>query len=115
PNRKPLHGLRFAIKDVFDVKDLRVTAGNRAFYSPSKTAKATCPIFQRLLDAGADHAGVGLFGTLRLGGTHQVSQLPRTTTFNPRGDGYQSAGGGGSGAAIAAYDWLNFTIGTNSE
>jgi hypothetical protein len=32
--------------------------------------------------------------------------------FNPRGDGYQSPAGSSSGsaAAIAAYDWLDFTI-----
>lgn len=32
-------------------------------------------------------------------------------------DGYQSAwsSNSGSGAAIAAYDWLDFTIGTDSK
>ena len=37
--------------------------------------------------------------------------------YNPRGDGYQSPVGSSSGsaAAIAAYDWLDFTIGSDSK
>ena len=36
--------------------------------------------------------------------------------FNPRGDGYQSPAGSSSGSAsaIAAYDWLDFAIGTDT-
>lgn len=36
--------------------------------------------------------------------------------FNPRADGYQSPAGSssGSGAAIASYDWLDITIGTDT-
>lgn len=37
--------------------------------------------------------------------------------WSPRGDGYQSTGGSSSGsaAAVAGYDWLDITIGTDSE
>ena len=37
--------------------------------------------------------------------------------FNPRGEGYFTASGSstGSAAGIAAYDWLDITIGTDSE
>jgi hypothetical protein len=36
--------------------------------------------------------------------------------WNPRGDRYQSTGGSSSGsaAALAAYDWLDIAIGTDS-
>ncbi len=36
--------------------------------------------------------------------------------FNPRADGYQGPSGSsaGSAAAIATYEWLDFTIGTDS-
>ncbi|KAL9623536.1 MAG: hypothetical protein Q9160_002217 [Pyrenula sp. 1 TL-2023] len=36
--------------------------------------------------------------------------------FNPRGDGYQSPAGSssGSGAAIASYEWVDFTFGTDT-
>lgn len=37
--------------------------------------------------------------------------------FNPRGDGYQFPSGGSSGSAavVAAYDWLDLSIGTDSR
>ncbi|KAF2636358.1 hypothetical protein P280DRAFT_510592 [Massarina eburnea CBS 473.64] len=36
--------------------------------------------------------------------------------FNPRGDGYQPAwsSSGGNGASLASYDWLDFTLATDS-
>lgn len=113
---KPLRGTRFAIKDIFDVEGLRVTAGNRAFYSVSRPAPATSPVIQRLLDVGAE-----LTGTLRLGSLiareEPTESIDFHAPFNPRGDGYQSAwsSSGGSGAAIAAYDWLDFTIAQDSK
>lgn len=58
---KPLRGTRFAVKDIFNIQGLRVTAGDMAFYSVSRPAPVTCPAVQRLLDAGAE-----LTGTLRL-------------------------------------------------
>lgn len=37
--------------------------------------------------------------------------------WNPRGDGYQSPVGSSSGSAagIVSYDWLDFTIGSDSK
>ncbi|KAI1127764.1 amidase signature domain-containing protein [Nemania abortiva] len=112
---KPLYGVRFAVKDVFRINGLRVTAGNRAYYAVSKPATATSASIQRLIDAGAE-----LLGTLKLGSLiareEPTESVDFHAPFNPRGDGYQSAwsSSGGSGAAIAAYDWLDFTIGTDT-
>lgn len=113
---KPLRGTRFAVKDIFHIQGLRVTAGNRDFLSVSRPATVTCPAIQRLLDAGAE-----LSGTLRLGSLiareEPTESVDFQAPFNPRGDGYQSAwsSSGGSGAAIAAYDWLDFTIAQDSK
>ncbi|KAM0122645.1 hypothetical protein ACP6JC_000712 [Aspergillus fumigatus] len=112
---KPLGGVRFAIKDIFEVEGLRVTAGDRAFYSLSKPAAVTCPAIKRLIDAGAE-----LLGTLKLGSLiareEPTESVDYHAPFNPRADGYQSAwsSSGGSGAAIASYDWVDFTLGTDS-
>lgn len=112
---KPLGGVRFAIKDIFEVEGLRTTAGNRAFYSLSNAATRTCPAIKRLVDAGAE-----LLGTLKLGSLiareEPTESVDYHAPFNPRADGYQSAwsSSGGSGAAIASYDWIDFTIGTDS-
>lgn len=37
--------------------------------------------------------------------------------FNPRGDGYLKPGGSstGAGAALAGYEWLDFSVGTDSK
>lgn len=113
--QKPLVGVRFAIKDVFEVEGLRVTAGNRAFYSLSAPATSTCSIIQRLIDAGAE-----LVGTLKLGSLiareEPTESVDFHAPFNPRADGYQSAwsSSGGSGAAVAAYNWVDFTLGTDT-
>lgn len=93
-----------------------MTAGDRAFYSLSKPSQATCPAIQRLLDSGAE-----LLGTLKLGSLiakeEPTESVDFHAPFNPRADGYQSAwsSSGGSGAAIASYDWLDFTLGTDSK
>ncbi|KAJ5890023.1 hypothetical protein N7504_010833 [Penicillium tannophilum] len=112
---QPLGGVRFAVKDIFEIEGLRVTAGDRAFYSLSKPSQATCPAIQRLLDSGAE-----LLGTLKLGSLiakeEPTESVDFHAPFNPRADGYQSAwsSSGGSGAAIASYDWLDFTLGTDT-
>lgn len=114
-NKGPLDGLRFAVKDIFEIEGLRVTAGNRAYYSLSKPAEATAPLLQRLVVSGAH-----LVGTLNLGSLiareEPTESVDFPAPFNPRADGYQSAwsSSGGSGAAIAAYDRLDFTLGSDS-
>ena len=50
---KPLAGLRFAIKDIFDLAGVKTSNGNRAWYSLYPTASTTGPAVQRLIDAGA--------------------------------------------------------------
>jgi Asp-tRNA(Asn)/Glu-tRNA(Gln) amidotransferase A subunit family amidase len=36
-------------------------------------------------------------------------------SWNPRADGYLTASSSGSACAIAAYDWLDFTIGNDTR
>ncbi|KAJ8128695.1 hypothetical protein O1611_g4938 [Lasiodiplodia mahajangana] len=112
---KPLSGVRFAVKDCFNINGLRVSAGDRAFYAVSRPSAITSKSLQRLTDAGAE-----LLGTLKLGSLiareEPTESVDFQAPFNPRADGYQSAwsSSGGSGAAIASYDWLDFTIGTDT-
>ncbi|KAK2875346.1 hypothetical protein FQN49_001664 [Arthroderma sp. PD_2] len=112
---KPPGGVRFAINDIFESEGLRTTAGNRALYSLSKPATKTCPATKRMIDAGAE-----LLGTLKLGSLiareEPTESVDYHASFYPRADGYQSAwsSSGGSGAAIASYDWIDFTVGTDT-
>lgn len=115
-SESPLNGARFAVNDLFGIEGLKLTVGCRAWYDLSSPAAETAPILRKLLNGGAH-----LVGTLKLGslitGEHPTDSVDYSPSFNPRGDGYQSASSssGGSGAALASYRWLDFTLGTDSE
>ena len=113
---RPLNGLRVAVKDCFHIKGLKTSIGNRAYHKLYPPQNTTSTAVQQLIDLGA----------LLLGKTHLSSFAWREeptqcidfqAPFNPRGDGYISpaASSSGSGAAIASYDWLDLTIGTDSK
>jgi hypothetical protein len=112
----PLTGARFAVKDLFMIEGLRLTVGCRAWYDLAQPAPFTSPVLGKLIDKGAH-----LIGTLKLGSLitreEPTESADYQAPFNPRSDGYQSAwsSSGGSGAAIASYDWLDFTLGTDSK
>ncbi len=113
---KPLQGLRFAVKDLFNISGLRPTVGCRAYYAIAEPATTTAPTLTKLIDLGAN-----LLGTLKLGSLITKEEPSEAADyqapFNPRGDGYQSpwSSSSGSGAAIASYKWLDFTLGTDSK
>ncbi|KAJ5243430.1 uncharacterized protein N7469_001757 [Penicillium citrinum] len=113
---KPLAGLRCGVKDIFDLKGLRTSGGNRAFYDLYPQRNTTAPSIQRLIDAGA--VIVGKMGTVQFanGDNPTADWVDFHCPFNPRGDGYQAPGGSssGPGAGIAAYDWLDITIGSDT-
>ena len=48
---------------------------------------------------------------------HPMQSIDYQASFNPRGDGYLITGGssGGSAAAVAAYDWIDLAICSDSE
>lgn len=113
---RPLSGLRFAVKDMFDVAHHPTSCGSRAYAELSGPATRTAPCIQRLLDLGAI-----LVGKLKLA-TFVIRELPGENfdfapPWNPRGDGYLTPGesSSGSGAAIVSYDWLDMTVASDSE
>ncbi|OJI99023.1 hypothetical protein ASPVEDRAFT_25862 [Aspergillus versicolor CBS 583.65] len=50
---QPLAGLRLGVKDIFHVKGLRPSGGNRAYYALYEPRNAAGPAIQRLIDLGA--------------------------------------------------------------
>ena len=112
---RPLEGLRFAVKDAIAVNGLKNSYGNKAYYDTYPAETFTAPAIQMLLDAGA--MLVGQVKTSEFAeGTDPVEWLDYTCPFNSRGDREQkpSASSTGSAAACAAYDWLDFTVGTDT-
>ncbi|KAK5742080.1 hypothetical protein LTR17_003588 [Elasticomyces elasticus] len=112
---RPFAGFRVAIKDLFDMKGLITSGGSQAWAYISEPATSTAPSIQRILDLG----GV-LVGKYKLAqfasGANPWDWQDEHYPFNPRGDGWLtcSASSSGGGCSIAAYDWLDFAIGSDT-
>ncbi|GES66151.1 amidase signature enzyme [Aspergillus terreus] len=113
---KPLAGLRLGVKDIYHVKGLRTSGGNRAYYSLYEPRNTTGRAVQRLIDQGA--VFVGKMGTVQFanGDRPTADWVDFHCPFNPRGDGYlvPSGSSSGSGAGMAAYDWLDIAVGSDT-
>ncbi|KAF2491668.1 amidase signature enzyme, partial [Lophium mytilinum] len=112
---RPLAGVRFAVKDIVDIAGLRTGCGNRAWRQLYPIKTATAPAISQLLDAGAVLLGKTK-STQFAEGQAASEWFDYLCPFNPRGDGYQSASSSstGSAASIAAYSWLDFTVGSDT-
>lgn len=112
----PLAGWRVAVKDIFQIKCVRTSLCNRAYYELYPPATETAACIQILLDLGANIVGdtkLALFAATE----EPIECVDFQAPWNPRADGYQSPAGGssGSGAAIASYPWLDIAIGSDSK
>ncbi|KAI1656537.1 amidase family protein [Daldinia decipiens] len=112
---RPLAGYRVAIKDLFDIKGLITSGGSQAWAEIVEVANETAPSVQRIVDLG----GV-LIGKYKLAqfasGANPWDWQDEHYPFNPRGDGWLtcSASSSGGGCSVAAYDWLDFAIGSDT-
>lgn len=103
PEETLLQGWRIAVKDNFQIKNIRRSACNWAYYELCPPANETAPSIQKLCDAGATVVG--------------TTKLACFAATEEPADGYQSPAGSssGSGVAVAAYEWLDITIGSDSK
>lgn len=109
-DRGPLHGIPYALKDVFATRGIRTTAGSKLFadFIPDYD----CAVYERLRDAGAVLMGKTGLHELAYGIS---SNNPHFGAIrNPR-DPERIPGGssGGSGAAVAA-DMVFFAMGSDT-
>lgn len=113
---KPLAGVRIGIKDIYDIKGLRTSNGNRAWYWLYPPAENTAPPVQNLIDAGAVIIGKMLTSQFANGETATADWVDYHESFNPRGDGYQdtSSSSAGAGAGTASYPWLDVSLGSDT-
>lgn len=112
----PLAGLRFAVKDIYHVKGLRTSGGSRAYYDTYGAQNYTDAVVETSLAAGAQLVGKTRTIAFALGTPRNGWDVDYQDPWSFRGDGYQTTGGSSSGssAAIVAYDWLDFTIGSDT-
>lgn len=101
---KPLAGVRLGVKDIFDIKGLKTSNGNRAWYHLYSAANTTSVAAQNLIDAGAVVVGKMKTSQFANGETATADWVDYHAPFNPRGDGYNdpSSSSAGPAAGIGA-------------
>uniref|UniRef100_A0A8H7TPR6 Amidase domain-containing protein n=1 Tax=Bionectria ochroleuca TaxID=29856 RepID=A0A8H7TPR6_BIOOC len=113
---KPLNGLRVAIKDNINIEGSKTFGSCRAYGELYGICSETAPAIQKLIDLGA--IVVGKTGLSQFADAEDATGdfVDFHAPWNPRGDGNRSPGGSsfGSGVAAGAYDWIDFTVGTNT-
>ncbi|WVW82683.1 hypothetical protein I302_104694 [Kwoniella bestiolae CBS 10118] len=115
-NPRPLEGRRIAVKDLYDLAGIHTGGGNRAYQNTYPPRTATAFSIQQMIDQGGIIVARAKTSTFANGETATADWVDQMCPYNPRGDGYQqpSSSSSGPGAAIAAYDWLDITIGSDT-
>jgi amidase len=107
----PLHGLTFAVKDVFDIAGHRTGNGNPVWLKTHPAATHTASAVERLLTAGARM--VGKTHTDELAYSLNGENVHYGTPVNPRAPG-RIPGGSSSGSAVAVAGGLvDFALGSD--
>lgn len=111
-----LAGIRVLVKDNIDLKGLHTSVGSQAFCDTYGARDETARSIQLILNQGAMVAGKTKMNPFA-NWIEPIEYVDFQAPWNPRGDGYQSPGGSSSGsaAAVAAYEWLDIAIGTDSK
>ncbi|KAK8912505.1 Amidase 1 [Metarhizium anisopliae] len=108
--------LRVAAKDCYFLKGMKTSLCNRAYYEMRYPAPFTAQVVQALVKDGAHVLGLTKLSSM-MAREEPMDAVDYPTAFHPRGDGYQSPAGSSSGstAAVAAYDWLDCALGTDTS
>lgn len=112
---RPFAGWRVAVKDLYDLAGTKTSAGSRAWTEITEIKDTTAPAIQRIIDLGA--VIVGKQKTAQFAsGADPWEWYDVQYPFNPRGDGWLtcSASSAGAGCSIAAYDWLDIAVGSDT-
>ncbi|KAI1325914.1 amidase signature domain-containing protein [Xylariaceae sp. FL0255] len=114
--KQPLSGVRVGVKDLYDLKGLRKSAGSRAYFETYGPANETAPSIQYLIDLGAVVVGRTRTSQFANGQAPTADWVDYHDPFNARGDGYQdsSSSSAGAGSATSNYDWIDMNIGSDT-
>ncbi|KAF2873221.1 amidase family protein [Massariosphaeria phaeospora] len=112
---RPLAGERVGVKALYDVKGLQTTGGSQAWTYITPPANDSAVAVQQIIDLGGVIVGKQKMAQFASGANPwewQDEHYP----FNPRGDGWLtcSASSSGGGCSVAAYDWLDYAIGSDT-
>lgn len=112
----PLSGKRLGVKDIYDLKGVRTSGGNRAYRDLTEPASESAQALQKLIDMGAVVIGKTKTTQFALGERPTADYVDQLAPFNPRGDGYQHSQGSsvGTGASLASYEWMDIATGSDT-
>jgi Asp-tRNA(Asn)/Glu-tRNA(Gln) amidotransferase A subunit family amidase len=112
---KPLSGKRLAIKDIYDIRGLKTSMCCRSYEACYHESSQTAKAIQILIILGAVIVAKAKTSQL-VSGLGPLDWIDYQCPFNPRGDGYlnPNCSSTGSAVGIAAYDWLDCSIGSDS-
>lgn len=104
------------VKDVLRLKGLKTSLNNRAYYDLNSPSSSTAAVIKSLRRDDAYILGVTKLSSM-IAREEPLNAIDYPTCFNPRGDGYQSPAGSSSGsaAAVAAYEWVDVGIGSDTS
>ncbi len=108
----PLAGLTFMAKDLFAIEGRKVGNGNPSFYEHASPAKATAPVIERLLAAGASCTGITIcdeFFYSVLGSNAHYGQ-----PVNMRAPEHVTGGSSCGSAAAVAAAMCDFALGSDT-
>jgi amidase len=109
---RPLSGLAFAAKDLFDIAGHVTGAGNPDWLALHPPASRTAPVVQALVDAGADMVGKTHTDELSRGILGENAHYGTPT--NPNAPGRVPGGSSSGSAAAVAGGLVDFAIGTDT-
>ncbi|KAK0128233.1 hypothetical protein ONS95_000211 [Cadophora gregata] len=114
---KPLHGVRVAVKDIYNLKGVKTAGSSRSYRELYPECTESASSVQKLIDLGAIIVGKTKTTTFADRQIPTGDWIDTHAPFNPRGDGYVVPGGSssGSGSALASYEWLDYAIGTDTS
>lgn len=98
------------LKDAFDIAGVKTSLCSKAYHALYPPAIAD------LVDRGIQVLGKTKLSAF-LSREEPSESVDYQTAWNPRGDGYQGPGGSSSGstAAVAAYEWVDVGVGTDTN
>ncbi len=105
----PMHGIPIAIKDIFERKNIEVTAGSKYF---SYTSDQTATVIKRLQEAGAVILGTLNLDEFAAGGTGANSHFGRCT--NPWNKDHITGGSSSGSAAAVCAGLATATLGSDA-
>lgn len=113
---KPLAGMRITVKDNFRLTGIKTTQSNRAFVSTYGPESETAAYVEKLISMGAVIVGKTKLWAFASPEEATDQWIDFHAPFNPSADGYQSPSGSTTGGAtsLAGYDWVDFSVGTDS-